>query len=203
MSDSDREISNRERILRAATSELSQYGFAGLRTDKVAQLAGCNKQLIYYYFGNKAGLRSAVLERMADEAIPGWERIAGLTIPETIAARSQERMSAPSGRLYPRLLAWEGAEHVSGDAIVLEERRTRAWQHLIDVFRHGAETGELDPSVDPEIAALVFALVPLASETLPQITRMITGHNPDDPEFQEKLDRTLRFLGSRLGAKTE
>ncbi|MGB6008525.1 TetR family transcriptional regulator [Castellaniella sp.] len=49
-------------ILGAACDEFSEYGFAGGRVDRIAERAGVNKRLIYYYFGNKDALFLAVLE---------------------------------------------------------------------------------------------------------------------------------------------
>lgn len=50
-------------ILTAALEEFAQSGFAGARVDRIAEQAGVNKRLIYYYFGNKDELFLAVLER--------------------------------------------------------------------------------------------------------------------------------------------
>lgn len=49
-------------ILRAARDEFSEHGFAGGRVDRIAERAGVNKRLIYYYFGNKSALFLSVLE---------------------------------------------------------------------------------------------------------------------------------------------
>jgi len=51
----------RDRILKAALREFSERGAAGTRTAAIAAAAGVNKQLIFYYFGSKAGLYEAVL----------------------------------------------------------------------------------------------------------------------------------------------
>lgn len=51
----------RERILDAALGEFSAYGVAGARVDRIARNAGCNKNLIYIYFGNKEDLFTTVL----------------------------------------------------------------------------------------------------------------------------------------------
>src|SRR5262245_14872026 len=51
-----------ETILRAAMAEFSERGLAGARVDQIAERAGINKKLIYYYFGNKEKLFLAVLE---------------------------------------------------------------------------------------------------------------------------------------------
>jgi len=51
----------REAILRAALREFATRGFEGARVDRVARMARVNKAMLYYYFGNKAGLYEAVL----------------------------------------------------------------------------------------------------------------------------------------------
>jgi AcrR family transcriptional regulator len=51
----------RERILEAALAEFSGHGIAGARVDRIAQAAGCNKNLIYIYFTDKETLFTTVL----------------------------------------------------------------------------------------------------------------------------------------------
>src|SRR4051794_40847677 len=52
---------SRSAILKAALAEFAQHGVAGARIDAIASAAGLNKALLYYYFGNKDGLYTAVL----------------------------------------------------------------------------------------------------------------------------------------------
>lgn len=52
----------RAAILAAATREFTSKGLNGARVDRIAQLSGVNKRMIYYYFGDKEGLYLAVLE---------------------------------------------------------------------------------------------------------------------------------------------
>jgi len=49
-------------ILASARNEFAQRGLAGARMDSIAERAGLNKRLIYYYFGSKDDLFLAVLE---------------------------------------------------------------------------------------------------------------------------------------------
>jgi len=49
-------------ILASARDEFSARGLAGARMDSIAERAGLNKRLIYYYFGSKDDLFLAVLE---------------------------------------------------------------------------------------------------------------------------------------------
>ena len=47
----------------AARDEFAEHGLGGARMDRIAQRAGLNKRLIYYYFGDKEALFQAVLEQ--------------------------------------------------------------------------------------------------------------------------------------------
>jgi AcrR family transcriptional regulator len=53
---------SREIILLAARDEFAEHGLGGARVDRIAERAGLNKKLIYYYFADKDSLFSAVLE---------------------------------------------------------------------------------------------------------------------------------------------
>ena len=46
----------RTNIMQAAIREFSDKGFAGARVDCIADAAGCNKGMIYQYYGSKEHL---------------------------------------------------------------------------------------------------------------------------------------------------
>ena len=50
-------------ILSAARDEFAEHGLGGARVDRIAERAGLNKRLIYYYFEDKEKLFQAVLEQ--------------------------------------------------------------------------------------------------------------------------------------------
>jgi AcrR family transcriptional regulator len=58
--DADRSQST---ILAAARDEFAESGLGGARVDRIAERAGLNKRLIYYYFEDKESLFQAVLEQ--------------------------------------------------------------------------------------------------------------------------------------------
>ncbi|GAB2579757.1 TetR/AcrR family transcriptional regulator [Ramlibacter solisilvae] len=60
MRDADRSQST---ILAAARDEFAESGLGGARMDRIAERAGLNKRLIYYYFEDKEKLFQAVLEQ--------------------------------------------------------------------------------------------------------------------------------------------
>jgi len=54
----------RENLLRAAIQVFSQYGYQGASVDKIAKAASSVDRMIYYYFGSKEGLFTAVIEEI-------------------------------------------------------------------------------------------------------------------------------------------
>src|SRR5580704_13272052 len=61
----DRAEQTRKAILDAAIAEVSAHGLSGARTDAIAESAGANKALLYYYFKSKKGLYEAALEEVS------------------------------------------------------------------------------------------------------------------------------------------
>src|ERR1700721_1258665 len=64
-SSNERADQTRARILDAATREFSANGLAGARTERIAEAAGVNKALLYYYFRNKEALYAEALDAVA------------------------------------------------------------------------------------------------------------------------------------------
>jgi TetR/AcrR family transcriptional regulator len=65
----ERADQTRARILDAAVLEFSGNGIAGARTERIAEAAGVNKALLYYYFNNKRALYDAALESVASRVV--------------------------------------------------------------------------------------------------------------------------------------
>jgi AcrR family transcriptional regulator len=99
-------LATRLRILDAAHEEFQRHGFAGARVDRIAELAGSNKRLIYSHFGDKAGVFNAVLSAnlaVVAEAVP----FVADDLPD-YAARLFDFWSAHPDRL--RLFLWRNLE---------------------------------------------------------------------------------------------
>lgn len=56
----DRQVTE-EKILSSALDEFAEFGYAGARVDRIAQNAGINKAMIYYYFENKEVLYERII----------------------------------------------------------------------------------------------------------------------------------------------
>ncbi len=62
----ERADQTRSRILDAAIRQFGANGLAGARTEQIAEAAGVNKALLYYYFNSKEALYTAALESVVE-----------------------------------------------------------------------------------------------------------------------------------------
>jgi TetR/AcrR family transcriptional regulator len=185
----------RRRILAAALAEFASKGISGARVDRIAVRAKTNKRMLYHYFGSKDGLYRAVLnQRLSDRkpvAIePGDEatRLSGIF----------ERLMSSGDFL--RLQMWEALERGARGRIENEDVRRATMAARVDAVRESQADGRTADDLDPEllvIAELGLAAYPLA---FPQVTRLVTGVGPDDPEFRARYAKFLEALGAKLRA---
>lgn len=98
----------RRKLLDAATVQFAAVGLAGARVNVIADAAGVNKERIYQYFGDKAGLFDAVLSAEVERLLDGVGQGVQGDVITHVAEVLQER--AAQHPHLPRLLAWEGLE---------------------------------------------------------------------------------------------
>jgi AcrR family transcriptional regulator len=114
----DREGTERV-ILEAAKALIARDGYAAFGVNAVARVAGCDKQLIYRYFGGADGLIAAVGESAAgwvEAALASVRPEAGTPYGEVVIACVEALLDALRGdALMRQLIGWEltGA----GDAV--------------------------------------------------------------------------------------
>ncbi len=60
----------RQKILIAALEAFAANGFAGARVDRIAQEAGVNKAMIFYYFSSKQNLYRTIIKDALSDFIP-------------------------------------------------------------------------------------------------------------------------------------
>jgi AcrR family transcriptional regulator len=188
----------RERLLEVATAEFAEKGLAGARVDAIAQAARSNKQLVYYYFGNKAGLHDAVVGRIGPlvhgELYPPADPDASLA--ERVGRRARHRWGAAAVR-WARLLGWEALERTDQD-IPREQERYDDWRHRMREIVDAQERGEVDPRFDAELLALALLSIELMPRVLPQITKLVSGLRVTDEEFARRQEQLLADLVEHL-----
>ncbi|RKH34696.1 TetR/AcrR family transcriptional regulator [Corallococcus praedator] len=143
----------RQRLLEAAAAEFSERGIAGARVDRIAASAGCNKALIYSYFGSKEQLFDAVFEAHVAEVAQ-----------ETPIDASD--LPAYAGKLFDgfqvrpqvlRLATWYELEH--GPEAGIPERVLKNNQHKVAAITRAQREGTVTKHfAADELLALVLAL---------------------------------------------
>jgi AcrR family transcriptional regulator len=180
------------RILDAALREFSDKGIAGARVDAIAERAGVNKRMLYYYFESKDGLFREILRRRL------FERTATLrdtaVEPDRLALRTGRAADAPD---ITRLLMWEALE-LDPDEPVNHDMRRSVYEGWVQAIADEQRAGRIPEDLDPAQLVLSEICLTLGPFLLPQLTRLVTGLAETDPAFVAQRQDFLRALTARL-----
>lgn len=144
----------REAILSAATDEFAQHGLAGARVDRIAERAGVNKRMLYYYFGQKEGLFLAVLEG-AYQRIREEEHTLNLTqVEPTEAIRRLVAFTWEYHMAHPEFVTLLNTENLYRARHLKKSSRVRTWHSpfvamIAEVLERGHKAGVFRAGVDP------------------------------------------------------
>lgn len=147
----------RQRILDAAFDEFSTHGVAGARVDRVAKAAGCNKNLIYIYFGSKEGLFESTLRGRLKLVYEDHPLTPG-DLPEYAGKTFDFAMDNPD---VIRLLVWTTLDP---DAPRLESRE-HSVAGKVAMLRDAQSGGDLTEAWSPEF--LMTFVMSLATAWVP------------------------------------
>jgi AcrR family transcriptional regulator len=149
--DADRSQST---ILAAARDEFAEYGLGGARMDRIAERAGLNKRLIYYYFEDKEKLFQAVLEQAYRQI---REEEAALHLAELEPVTAVRRLIEFTWNYYlahPEFLTLLNSANLHKARHLVESRRARELnsplvETLAAVLERGRRDGIFRGGVDP------------------------------------------------------
>jgi TetR/AcrR family transcriptional regulator len=196
---------SRAAILQAAVGEFARAGVAGARTDAIAQAAGVNKALLYYYFKDKEALYAAVI----DQVFGGLTLCVQEALNRDLSPRY--KILAYAGAhfdyiachpLYPPIVQGEmmGAGRGSATQIgrIVKQYFRPLFSKLVEVLQAGQASGEFRP-VDPmQFVPSMIALIVFYFSNAP-VMRLITGKDPFFPELVAKRRAAvLDFISAAL-----
>jgi TetR/AcrR family transcriptional regulator len=201
----ERADQTRARILDAAIREFSSNGLAGARTEQIAEAAGVNKALLYYYYKGKEALYAAALESVAESV-----RASSMAVLEG-SASAGERFLLSALNHFDRIHTNPGFQSLMQQEMIrLHRGEDNALTPLVDrVFRplmertqqvleEGIATGELIP-VDPaqiRYAALGANVFYFLSAPF---MKMIQGADPLEKSALEfRRSSAIQYLGQTL-----
>jgi len=186
----------RERIIAAAEKEFAANGFAGARTDAIACRASINERMIFYCFDSKEGLYRAVLaKKLSDkasiiESTPDEDFTTSLVKGFASACEDIDGL---------RMWQWEALDK-SNRKLVAEEERRAYFQAEVARWKRAKAKGILRPDADEKMLMLVSAALRAFPLALPQVTSLVTGMDPLDPEFRQRWTACLACIGRQLFA---
>ena len=149
--DADRSQST---ILAAARDEFAEFGLGGARVDRIAERAGLNKRLIYYYFEDKEKLFQAVLEQVYRD-IREQERTLRLTeLDPATAVRRLIEFTWDYYREHPEFITLLNSANLHRARHLSESKRARELnspviETLGAVLERGRREGIFRGGVDP------------------------------------------------------
>jgi len=146
-----------KRILQAALTVFSRYGYKGASTRAIAKEAGVNEVTLFRRFGNKQSLFAEMIENYS--AIPyikAARENSGKSLEKRINELGVQVIKVLEERrdLLSVLLS-DGARFKNQGEELLRGGPGRVLEHLILWFREAKKAGEIR-KIDPEAAARVF-----------------------------------------------
>jgi AcrR family transcriptional regulator len=150
---------SRKLVADAATAEFAEHGYAGARTERIAKQAGVNKQLLFYYFGSKAGLYQGILDAAAEElraAVTSGTSIE-FSATESLRSRLKAVFEALAGSPQLARLVVRGA--FDADTESADRPIREITKELARVVSRGQGLGYFRDDVDPAAAARQAAVL--------------------------------------------
>ncbi len=163
----------RQKILAAATEEFAQLGIAGARVNRIAEVAGCNKAMLYAYYGNKDQLFDAVFTAYVEAYLAE-------------VGFSAEDLPAYAGRVFDYFE--EHPEHLRLAVWYRLERPGSArLEVVLDV--NADRLGELERVLSSGVVSSDFSPV----ELLSLVQAIATSWSSMNPEFESAVpSRSIR-----------
>ena len=149
--DADR---TQQQILRAAMVEFSAAGLGGARIDAIAERAGVNKKLIYYYYGSKDALFLAVMEQTYADIREAERELHLQALPPVEAVRRLVAFTWEHYLAHPEFLTLLNSENLHQARHLKQSTRVREMnspliQTLGEVLERGRREGLFRGGVDP------------------------------------------------------
>lgn len=184
----------RDLLLAAARQEFAAYGIAGARVDRIAKLAGVNKERIYGHFGSKEKLFDAAVTEALDELAAAVPLTSGIDPAEYAGQVYDFHREHPT---LLRLFLWE-ALYYREEALPNESERASRYREKVGELARG-----LGVPPSREVADILLSLISLAAwpNAVPWMARMITGESTETEEYSLAMRKhVVQFAANALAS---
>jgi TetR/AcrR family transcriptional regulator len=196
---------SRQAILQAALVEFAEQGLAGARVDSIAEAAGVNKALLYYYFRDKDALYGAVLERFFHRLL---ERILAVcdqagTAGERFLSYARTHFdSIAESPYYARIFMGELMSANRGSSTQLDHIFTQyigpIGLRIIGLLQEGIDSGEFRAIEAVQFAPSAIGSIVHYFLTAP-LRRKFFDEDPTSPQvIRERRAAVLDFIAAAL-----
>ncbi len=143
----------RAEILDVATKEFARAGYAGARVDEIAARTRTTKRMIYYYFGGKEQLFTAVLERAYSVIRQAEQELDVEHLDPVAAIRRLAELTFDHHEAHPDFIRLVSVENMhEAEHIAASEELARIGSPALEVIRRilaaGRESGLFTADVD-------------------------------------------------------
>ncbi len=202
---------SRQAILQAALVEFAQEGLAGARMDAIADAAGVNKALLYYYFRDKDTLYGAILDSFFSTLVERIIKVCnqpGSAGERFLSYAKTHFDSVAESPYYAHIFMGELMSAGRGGSPHLDRIFARYMKPIggcvLGLMQEGISSGEFRP-VDPNqflpsaIGSIVhfFLTAPLRQKFMPELYR------PRKQAIQQRRAAVLDFIAAALFTNRE
>ncbi|GGZ62769.1 TetR/AcrR family transcriptional regulator [Streptomyces bluensis] len=143
----------RAEILDVATAEFARAGYAGARVDEIAARTRTTKRMIYYYFGGKEQLFTAVLERAYSVIRQAEQELDVEHLDPVAAIRRLAELTFDHHEAHPDFIRLVSIENIhEAEHIAASEELGRIGSPALEVIRRilasGRKAGLFTADVD-------------------------------------------------------
>ncbi|KFX68523.1 TetR family transcriptional regulator [Pseudomonas taeanensis MS-3] len=187
---------NKELILRAASEEFADKGFAATKTSDIAAKAGLPKPNVYYYFKSKENLYREVLESIIDPLLAASAPFNQPGLPADVLKayiRSKIRISRElpyASKVFASEIM-HGAPHLSAEQT---EHLNAQAKHNISCIQRWIDRG-LMAQVDPHhLMFSIWAATQTYADFDWQISTVTGKANLDEADYEAATQTIIRLV---------
>jgi len=201
----ERADQTRARILDAAVRQFSANGLAGARTEQIAEEAGVNKALLYYYFKGKEDLYDATLESVANRVVAssmaalGTECSAGEQLVNFVLNHFDR---IHSQRAFQNLMQQEMIRLHRGEENALVRLVDKVFRPMMirlrEVIAEGRSSGELVPVDELQIIYAALGANVFYFLSAPMMGIMLSTNPFELSALEYRRKAAVEYLGQTI-----
>ena len=187
---------NKELILRAASEEFADRGFAATKTSDIAAEAGLPKPNVYYYFKSKENLYREVLESIIEPILRASTPFNREGVPAQVLSayiRSKIRISRElpfASKVFASEIM-HGAPHLTPEQV---EQLNGQARHNIECIQAWIDSGQI-AGIDPHhLMFTIWAATQTYADFDWQISTVTGKEKLDDADYDAAAETIIRLV---------